>query len=268
MRGLDGGSCAAPRRGARPGAGDRRADDHQRGQPADLGQHLRRRVRRRGRRDRPGGAGGAARARRIGRRDVSLGFSYAYRYIPDQDVASGAHRRAATPRLPRARSTTSACRCIRGCSTRRRLTTRRGRAALDGLTLVRDCYMPLAGARGRQEIWITENGYATNLGHTRAAPGRRARGHGRRIHLYSATARDQRLPLLQPARQPARRDRPVRRRRPAARRLHAEARFRRLPAADPALRHALSASECGVRRRSVLCRGPVNFVSLRRYTAA
>ena len=33
---------------------------------------------------------------------------------------------------------------------------------------MRDCYMPRAGLGARKELWITENGYATNRGHTEA----------------------------------------------------------------------------------------------------
>jgi hypothetical protein len=34
----------------------------------------------------------------------------------------------------------------------------------EALTLVRDCYMPKAGLDRRVELWVSENGYATNLG--------------------------------------------------------------------------------------------------------
>src|SRR4051812_22643314 len=45
-----------------------------------------------------------------------------------------------------------------------------GRSAGDeiaeALTLERDCYMPKAGLGRAVDLWITENGYATNLGRT------------------------------------------------------------------------------------------------------
>lgn len=34
----------------------------------------------------------------------------------------------------------------------------------EALTLVRDCYMPKAGLERQVELWVSENGYATNLG--------------------------------------------------------------------------------------------------------
>ena len=36
----------------------------------------------------------------------------------------------------------------------------------EALTLVRDCYMPKAGLGRQVELWVSENGYATNLGHS------------------------------------------------------------------------------------------------------
>ena len=36
----------------------------------------------------------------------------------------------------------------------------------EALTLVRDCYMPKADLGRAVELWVSENGYATNLGHT------------------------------------------------------------------------------------------------------
>jgi hypothetical protein len=37
----------------------------------------------------------------------------------------------------------------------------------EALTLVRDCYMPKAGLGRHVELWVSENGYATNLGHSK-----------------------------------------------------------------------------------------------------
>ena len=102
---------------------------------------------------------------RVGRGDIALGFSYAYRYFPDQDVAfwRGIGERATSefyaaldyvgvqlyPGLfwPPAFGPGETA----------------GSATIDALTLVRQCYMPLAGLGDGVSIWITENGYATNL---------------------------------------------------------------------------------------------------------
>jgi hypothetical protein len=41
-----------------------------------------------------------------------------------------------------------------------------GREVVEALALVRGCYMPMAGLGGRTALWVSENGYATNLGRT------------------------------------------------------------------------------------------------------
>jgi hypothetical protein len=104
----------------------------------------------------------------LGRKDVALGFSYAYRYLPSSDAnfwkgiaeqATPAFRRALDyvgvqlypglvypPALPPGQTA--------------------GDATLDALALVRNCYMPLARLGNHVKLWITENGYATNLGHS------------------------------------------------------------------------------------------------------
>src|SRR4051794_37955582 len=43
---------------------------------------------------------------------------------------------------------------------------RAGDEIAEALTLERDCYMPKAGLGSAVDLWITENGYATNLGRT------------------------------------------------------------------------------------------------------
>jgi len=40
-----------------------------------------------------------------------------------------------------------------------------GDATVEALTLVRGCWMPMAGLGRGVPIWVSENGYATNLGH-------------------------------------------------------------------------------------------------------
>jgi hypothetical protein len=39
-----------------------------------------------------------------------------------------------------------------------------GDEVAEALTLVRDCYMPKAGLGRETELWVSENGYPTNLG--------------------------------------------------------------------------------------------------------
>jgi len=102
---------------------------------------------------------------RVGRDDIALGFSYAYRYLPDQDVAfwRGIAERA-TPEFYAALDYVGV-QLYPGLFWPPVFAPGEtaGSATLDALTLVRQCYMPLAGLGGGVPIWITENGYATNL---------------------------------------------------------------------------------------------------------
>ncbi len=124
----------------------------------------------------------------IGRRDVELGFSYAYRYLPSEDVAfwnrigadgDGRFRRALDyvgiqlyPGLfwPPVLLTESA-----------------GDATVEALTILRQCYMPRGRLGPRVAIWITENGYATNLGHAEERQRAELRDTVQLAHEYSGT---------------------------------------------------------------------------------
>lgn len=104
--------------------------------------------------------------RRIGRRDIELGFTYAYRYIPDADAKFWASiGTLADARFHRALDYVG-LQIYPGLFWPPVLITQTvGEATLEGLTLLRDCFMPKAGLGEDVEIWISENGYATNLGH-------------------------------------------------------------------------------------------------------
>jgi hypothetical protein len=104
---------------------------------------------------------------RIGRPDVELGFSFAWRWLPNADVkfwqelgslATPAFRRALDyvglqiyPGLvfPPVSAPGAA-----------------GDDTVEALTLLRGCYMPLGGFGPTVDLWVTENGYATNLART------------------------------------------------------------------------------------------------------
>jgi hypothetical protein len=104
---------------------------------------------------------------RIGRPDVELGFSFAWRWLPTSDadfwrqlgaLGTPAFRRALDyvglqiyPGLVFPPLSPSAA---------------AGDDTLKALTLLRDCYMPQAGLGGNVDLWVSENGYATNLGRT------------------------------------------------------------------------------------------------------
>jgi hypothetical protein len=104
---------------------------------------------------------------RIGRPDVQLGFSFAWRWLPTSDADFWRQLGAlATPEFRRALdyvglqiypglvyppvSPSSAA----------------GDDTVEALTLLRGCYMPQAGLGANVDLWVTENGYATNLGRT------------------------------------------------------------------------------------------------------
>ena len=107
--------------------------------------------------------------RRLGRPRLDVGFNVMWRWNPHSDRAFwediGAHPDAA--RFRRAVDNV-------GLQVYPGLvwppTAVPGRTAGDevaeALTLVRDCYMPKADLGRRVELWVSENGYATNLGRT------------------------------------------------------------------------------------------------------
>ncbi|CAN5392964.1 hypothetical protein BH10ACT11_BH10ACT11_04650 [soil metagenome] len=125
---------------------------------------------------------------RIGRGDVSLGLSYAYRYIPSSDeqfwqqlgeLGGPEFRRSLDyvgvqlyPGLfyPPALTTQSA-----------------GEATIEAMTLVRSCFMPQAHLGAGKELWISENGYATNLGHDDQRQDGELDDTVRSLHAYSGT---------------------------------------------------------------------------------
>lgn len=133
----------------------------------------------------------AARERldRMGRPDVQLGFSFAWRWLPSSDAAfwqdlgslGNARFRQAVdyvglqiypglvypPVLAPGRSA--------------------GDEIVEALTLLRGCYMPMAGLGRRVALWVTENGYATNLGRSEAEQVGSLSSTLDEIHRYSGT---------------------------------------------------------------------------------
>jgi hypothetical protein len=105
--------------------------------------------------------------RRAGRADVGVGFTYAYRYLLDADARFWRSiGDLATPKFRRALDYVGV-QLYPGLFVPPTLVGETaGEAALEALTLVRDCYMPQAGLGEGVELWISEVGYATNLGHT------------------------------------------------------------------------------------------------------
>ena len=109
-------------------------------------------------------------AAKVGRPDLALGFTVMWRWNPDSDQrfweALGSR---ATPEFRSALDYVGLQAYpglvwppapIPGRSA--------GDEVAEALTLLRDCYMPKASLGSDVSLWITENGYATNLGHTEA----------------------------------------------------------------------------------------------------
>jgi hypothetical protein len=125
---------------------------------------------------------------RAGRSDVDLGFSYAYRYLPNEDAAFWSDLGSLGGRRFRSALDYVGVQLYPGLFWPPVLVTETaGEAALEALTLVRDCYMPRAKLGPRKEIWITENGYATNLAHTEVRQASELAETLDLVHRYSGT---------------------------------------------------------------------------------
>ena len=67
------------------------------------------------------------------------------------------------------------------------MTETAGEATLEALTLVRECWMPQAGLDASTAIWVSEIGFATNLGHTEARQASELDEATRAVHALSTT---------------------------------------------------------------------------------
>ncbi len=106
---------------------------------------------------------------RMGRPDVQLGFSFAWRWLPSSDADFWRELGSlATPKFRRALDYVG-LQIYPGLVFPAVSTPGvAGGDTLEALTLLRDCYMPRAGLGRMVDLWVTENGYATNLGRTEA----------------------------------------------------------------------------------------------------
>ena len=126
---------------------------------------------------------------RIGRGDIELGFSFAWRWIPDSDLSFWNELGA--------RGTAEFRRAVDyvGLQVYPHLvwppTPLPGRSAgdevIEALTLLRHCYMPRAQLGPGVELWVSENGYATNLGRTEAGQNDSLAATMDAVHRYSGT---------------------------------------------------------------------------------
>jgi len=124
--------------------------------------------------------------RTIGRQDVALGFSYAYRYTPEEDNKFWQRLGdEGTPRFRRAVDYVG-LQLYPGLFWPPTLATQTaGEATVEAMTLLRQCWMPRAKLEDSARIWITENGYATNLGHTEERQQAELEDTIRQVHDYS-----------------------------------------------------------------------------------
>jgi hypothetical protein len=125
--------------------------------------------------------------RRHGRRDVELGFSFAWRYLPDSDRDFWEEiGRRATPRFKRALDYVGLQIYPHLVWPPAPLPGRTaGDEVVEALTLLRGCYMPKAGLGRRVDVWVSENGYATNLGRDEAGQRRSLATTLKSLHRYS-----------------------------------------------------------------------------------
>jgi hypothetical protein len=126
--------------------------------------------------------------RRHGRRDVELGFTYAYRFLADSDLAFWSEiGQLATPGF-RAGLDYVGVQLYPGLFVPPTLVAETaGEATVEALTLVRDCYMPRAGLGPETALQVTEIGFATNLGHTEARQASELADAVRAVHAFSGT---------------------------------------------------------------------------------
>jgi len=127
--------------------------------------------------------------RAIGRRDIELGFSFAWRWLPasDREFWEELGRRA-TPRFRRALDYV-------GLQTYPGLVvppvipagSSAGAETVEALTLMRRCYLPKAGIGPGTDLWVSENGYATNRGRDLAGQRDDLASTVRAVHRWSGT---------------------------------------------------------------------------------
>jgi hypothetical protein len=109
--------------------------------------------------------------RRLGRPRLDVGFNVMWRWDPDADrhfwEDIGAHRDAAAFRKAVSNVGVQVYPGLIWPPMRIPGRTA-GDEIAEALTLVRDCYMPKAKLGRRVQLWVSENGYATNLGRSEA----------------------------------------------------------------------------------------------------
>jgi hypothetical protein len=125
----------------------------------------------------------------LGRSDLELGFTVMWRWEPDSDERFWEELgRLATPEF-RAALDYVGVQAYPGLVWPPAPLPGRtaGREMVEALTLVRDCYMPKAALGREVDLWVSENGYATNLGRTEDQQVRDLRSTVEDVHRWSGT---------------------------------------------------------------------------------
>jgi hypothetical protein len=125
---------------------------------------------------------------RMGRQDVQLGFSFAWRWLPNSDMGFWREiGERATPEFLAAIDYVG-LQIYPGLVWPPAPLPNRtaGREVNEALTLLRHCYLPQAGM-GDVDLWVTENGYATNLGRTEEQQDASLRSTIEEVHALSGT---------------------------------------------------------------------------------
>ncbi|MCB0876979.1 MAG: MFS transporter [Solirubrobacterales bacterium] len=125
----------------------------------------------------------------IGREDVELGFSFAWRWLPSSDRRFWeVLGRRSTPRFRRALDYVG-LQIYPGLVVPSAIApgSSAGEATVEALTLLRRCYLPKAGIGRRTDLWVTENGYVTNLGRTERAQRHALASTVEDVHRWSGT---------------------------------------------------------------------------------
>ncbi|HEV2812066.1 MAG TPA: hypothetical protein VGW10_02340, partial [Solirubrobacteraceae bacterium] len=106
----------------------------------------------------------------MGRRDVQLGFSMMWRWRPDSDRRFWEQIGAKADATPAFRGAVDyvGLQVYPGLvwPPMKRPNVTAGDEVVEALTLLRHCYMPKAKLGFEVDTWVSENGYATNLGRT------------------------------------------------------------------------------------------------------
>ena len=125
----------------------------------------------------------------LGRPELSIGFNVAWRYTPDRDARFWDEiGRKATPEFRRGLDYVG-LQVYPGLvwppAMRPGVTA--GEEVIEALTLIRRCYMPRAALGDDVDLWVSENGYATNLGRSEPSQAEHLDSTARAVHRWSGT---------------------------------------------------------------------------------